>query len=298
MVTTGGRRGPIGRGRPSSGRDHAPAPYIVPNDQPFETPQAVKDKCRDCSVILTVSSFMSRGNRRAELLACVSSILARHAEDECAVVREIVVINEYDANRSEDFGPAVRALSPRIEFVQKGPDQHGQAHTLNMILDRIGGYEHWIHWEESFVCTRPFLARAIDVMLSTELTQLSLTTHWLNVGSDRLPSRITPAGTRHVQVLSHPRTESLVRETDVWSGFDRLINRAGYGAAWPLYSLVPSINRAKFCLDVGRFNEDPRLWPVKFEWDYGKRWLLRGATKGVLTPHAAEVQPNHVSTYK
>lgn len=288
-------------GAPRTRRLVSPPPppsLIEPADEPYDTPEAVLERCRGQSVILTCSSFMSRGNRRAELLAAVTSILTRHSEQERQLLREVIVINEYDPAVREDYGAAVRALSSTIEFIQKGPDARGQARTLNMILDRIGGYEHWIHWEESFVCTRPFLARAVDVMLSTELTQLSLTTHWLNVGRDRLPLRTTPAGTKHVQVLPHPRTEGLVRETDVWSGFDRLINRAGYGVAWPLYSLVPSINRAKFCRDVGRFNEDQRLWPVKFEWDYGKRWLLRGASKGVLLPHVAEVQPNHVSTYK
>ena len=263
----------------------------------LETPAYVLQRSSDQSVIVTCSSFMSKGNRRDESLAAVSSILARHSPEEQNLIREFIVINEYDPAAHEDYGPDVRALSPRIEFIQKGPAERGQARTLNMILDRVGGYEHWVHWEESFVCTRPFLAEAVDVMLSTELTQLSLTTHWLDVGAGRLPSRITPAGTRHVQVLPHPKTEALVRETEVWN-LDRLINRNGFGVAWPLYSLVPSINRAQFCRDVGRFNEDPRLWPVKFEWDYGKRWLLRGATKGVLTPHVAEVQPNHISTYK
>jgi hypothetical protein len=68
--------------------------------------------------------------------------------------------------------------------------------------------------------------------------------------------------------------------------------------AWPLFSLRPSINRVAFGERVGPFNEDPRLWPARFEWDYATRWFNAGATKAVMVPHAAHRQPNHVSTYR
>jgi hypothetical protein len=277
------------------GREN-PVKYMA-DAEPEETPGAVLQRSSGKSVIVTCSSFMSRGNRRQELLAAVSSILTRHPPAEQQLIGELIVINEYDSVRSEDYAPAVRALSPKIEFIQKGPAERGQARTLNMILDRIGGYEYWVHWEESFVCTRPFLARAVDVMLSTELTQLQLTPDWLDVGMDRLRPEETAAGTRYVRVLPHTRTAELVRTTDVF-GYDRLVNRNGWGVAWPPFSLRPGINRVDFCGRVGRFSEDPRLWPVRFEWEYAKRWLMAGATKAVLSAHAAERQPNHLSTYK
>ncbi|HKM52437.1 MAG TPA: hypothetical protein VJY33_03445, partial [Isosphaeraceae bacterium] len=225
---------------------------------------AALDKYRERPVLLTMSSFMSRGKRRAETLAAVSSLLGAHAQEEQRLLREVIVINEYDANRREDFGHAVRQVCPRVEFIQKGPNQRGQARTLNMILDRLAGYEYWIHWEESWVCTKPFIARALDVMTTTDLIQLQVTNNWLDVGSDRLRPSATAEGTRFVRVLPHSRTADLIRGVDV-AGYDRLISQVGFGQGWPLYSLLPSINRAAFCREVGRFDEDGRLWPFKFE---------------------------------
>jgi hypothetical protein len=114
------------------------------------------------------------------------------------------------------------------------------------------------------------------------MTQLQVTGDWMDVGPKRLESRMTLQGTRYVQVLPDAQTGK---------------PSANIKHGWPLYSLRPSINRADFCRQVGRFNEDPRLWPVRFERDYGLRWLRSGATKAVLTPPAAERQPNHRSTY-
>jgi hypothetical protein len=249
------------------------------------------------AAILTVSSFMSRGNRRAELLAALSSLLSKHTEDELSLLREIVVINEYDDDRQEDFAPEVRACWPRVEFVQKGAEDRGQARTLNTILDRLAGYDWWIHWEESWVCTRPFVAGAIDVMRATDLTQLQVARGWLDVGADRLRPGRTPDGTPFVRVLPHPHTADLVRRTPV-SGYGDLVARVGMAVGWPLYSLQPGVNRARFCRALGRFDESPPLWPIRFEWEYAKRWLLAGGTKGVSVPPAAERQANHVSTYE
>ena len=229
---------------------------------------------------------MSKGNRRSELLHAITSLWERHTGEERALLGNVTIINEYDAARREDYEALVRsslAHVPDLHFVQKGPDARGQARTLNMILDRIADYDLWLHWEESWVCTRPFLAEALDVMQSSDLTQLQLTHDWLDVGEARLARKTTPRGTSFVQVLPDNNT-------------GRSSDNVRFG--WPLFSLRPGLNRAQFCRHVGRFDENPRMWPVKFERDFGLRWWRHGAKKGVLTPHAAEIQPNHRSTYR
>jgi hypothetical protein len=188
-------------------------------------------------------------------------------------------------------------MHPRLEFVQKGAHETGQARTLNMILERLAGYQYWIHWEESWECRRPVIAQAIDLMESTELTQVQFTPDWLDVGHERIVPASTPAGTSFARILPHAGTAVLLRGVAI-DHYESLVRSFGMPIAWPLFSLRPGINRAAFCRDVGPFDEDPSHWPVRFEWDYAVRWFERGATKAVLTPHAAQRQPGHVSTYR
>jgi hypothetical protein len=213
------------------------------------------------------------------------------------LLREILVINEYGADDPQDYRATVCSMHPRIEFIQKGEDARGQARTLNMILERVAGYDYWLHWEESWECTRPFIAQAIDVMVSTEITQLQLTHDWLDIGRERIVPRETAANTRYAEILPHPRAAWVLRGAKV-ADYDRIVGSFGFGLAWPLFSLRPGIQRAAFCRHVGPFDEKPVHWPVRFEWDYAVRWFARGGTKAVLTPHAAERQAGHVSTYR
>ena len=105
----------------------------------------------------------------------------------------------------------------------------------------------------------------------------------------------TPAQTdaeRHrlLPNLSAPGTNTWLRKS-----MDDYGN--GVIAHWPLYSLLPSINRVSHN-NCGEFPADPRFWPFRFEWDYGRRWLLAGNTKAVL-PDGPVVRDNsaHKSTY-
>jgi len=260
------------------------APSIAATPLPPPSPDVPKRPRGAHSIAFSCSTFMSRGNRRTEAINALRSIYQQHGDAERELLGDLLVINEYDAARREDYEDAVRSAIalPNLQFIQKGPDARGQARTLNMILDRLAGYEFWVHWEESWVCTRPFLKQALDVMESTALTQLQITNDWLDVGEARLTRTTTPSGTTYVRVA--PDSNTGRTGPDVRFG-------------WPLYSLRPSINRAEFCWRVGRFDENPHMWPVRFERDFGTRWFRQGATKGVLVPAAAQVQPNHRSTY-
>jgi hypothetical protein len=253
------------------------------------------DCSRAPSVIFTCSTFLSKPNKPLQLQTALESIVRSHSSDELRLVRELVVVNEYPPPH-ENPRARIEAIHPGLEYIQKGPDRRGQAGTLNLILERARAYDYWIHWEESWECTRPFLAEAVDVMRSTDLVQVQLTPDWMDVGAGRIVHAATGAGARYARILAHPRTLALVRGKRA-DDYAAIAGRAGMAMAWPLFSLRPGINRAAFCCDVGPFSEDPRHWPIGFEWEYAARWLDQGGTKGVLLPHVARRQPNHVSTY-
>ena len=239
--------------------------------------------------LLTFSSCMSVGRRRDQLLAAISSLFARHGPEERSLLGERLVVNEFDAGRQEDFAPLVRQLDPAIQFIQKTEADRGQARTLNMILDRLQWYDLWIHWEETWMCVRPFIGEAVEIMQQhPELTQLQVAhkpePSWTQ---DRRIAKTTAGGARYEQILIGKDAERMLAVDALdWAQVD-----------WPLFSLMPGVNRAQFCRRVGRFGENARLWPVSFEFEYARRWIQRGGVKGVSVPHAAERQPGYVSTY-
>lgn len=258
------------------------------------------------AVILTCSTYLSLPGKFDQFNTAMSSLYEHHSADGMSKISSILVINEYDGDQPEGFDSAqVQSSFPNVEFVQKGETARGQARTMNLILERIKHYDYWIHWEESWHCTRPFLEEAIDVMRNSEVTQLQLTTgDWRDAGPDRLRGRTSPTGAGYLEVLPHPDIEALIEKFSImlapcftYSDYWKIADAQGWSVMWPLYSLRPSINRVAFYSDLAGFNEDPALWPVRFEWEFAARWLRKGALKAVLEPASVERQAHHVSTY-
>jgi hypothetical protein len=71
-------------------------------------------------------------------------------------------------------------------------------------------------------------------------------------------------------------------------------------SAWPLFSLRPSINRLSFFQRHAKdfyFLEHPHLWPIRFEWEFGRTFLRNGGVKAVTNrAHAIRIR-HHKSTY-
>jgi hypothetical protein len=66
---------------------------------------------------------------------------------------------------------------------------------------------------------------------------------------------------------------------------------------WPLYSIRPSINRVKD-YKIGLFLINPEYWPLKFEIEFGERWMRNNNIKGIFIEGPVIRKKTHVSTYR
>ena len=204
-------------------------------------------------------------------------------------IQSWAVVNEYAENGRTNWQDIVCSKYPFITFHQKDKESRGQAASMNIILKLIQGYTYWIHWEESWYTDKPFLKDAFDIMDNTDVTQLQFTrqngdVNWMQSESDRL---ICDAAYRYCIVK--PKQAS-VADVDIMGDCCN---------DWPLYSLLPSINRVSmYNSAVGEFPTDPKLWPLIFEYYFAKKWLKYGGIKAVLTyGPVTRDESNHVSTY-
>jgi hypothetical protein len=227
---------------------------------------------------------MSKDNKYDQFCKAIDSIADKK------LITNFVVINEYDANANIDYGKLIRARYPYIKFIQKSASQQGQARTLNMFLKMIDKYVFWIHWEESWIAIAPFIQKSKLILDNdTLITQLQLTYDWQDVG-DRLQQK------DGYQIVNLDK-EYFNIQHDVYR-YDELVEQYGIGTIWPIYSLRPSFNRVSRYKNIPAFNEDPELWPVRFEYEYGMKWVDAGSVKAIIQPTVAIRQENHVSTYK
>jgi hypothetical protein len=208
-------------------------------------------------------------------------------QNDPAQIDHWLVVNEWSATPKADWVNRMRKRYPFIEFIQKTKDQKGQARSLNMILERVRPYEYWIHWEESWYSTKPFLDRALRVMQTTNIDQLQLTTTAGEVDWADISTNIC---NQDYCVVRQPLSPILLK-----SPYD--VGKQGMVEFWPPYSLRPSINRVAIYRRIGTFSEDPALWPYRFEWDYAVRWLCAGGVKGILPDGPVTRSKKHVSTY-
>ncbi len=132
-------------------------------------------------------------------------------------------------------------------------------------------------------------------MDSTRISQLQVTQHkekpnWLDSEIHPRVLKTTANGIQYYEIHSAPGTKEMIQRP-ITEYSKECVGR------WPLYSLLPSINRVSHNR-IGKFTTDPRFWPFIFEWDYGRRWLQAGNTKAVL-PDGPVIRDNaaHTSTY-
>lgn len=246
-------------------------------------------------IVFTCSTFFDfrTGDRWERFCKAIDSIQEHHSKETLLKIRKWIVINEYSAESKDNWQKKIKERYPWIEFYQKGVTEKGQARTMNIILrEKIRDADLWIHWEEAWEVRAPFLEDAIMAMEGNDdaPTQLQFTFHngtvnWMDIDKSRIHCdgrvcRIDAADDTKEWVKNHPK--DMTKETF---------------ASWPLYSLLPSINKASHFEDLGEFSEDPKLWPIRFEWDFARRWWLAGGTKAVLNDGPVWRPGTHISTY-
>jgi hypothetical protein len=250
------------------------------------------------TAVFTCTTFFDFEKQDKWIVFCkaMDSILQQHNPEILGKINKWIIVNEYSPNPRRDWVAAVAERYPFCEIIQKGSNQKGQAASLNIILKKIKPFTYWIHWEETWYCRSPCLDRMFDVIEKTQISQLQVTQHkekpnWLD--SEAHPRELleTQHGTKYYHIQPSPGTAEFCKKS-INEYNNEFIGR------WPLYSLLPSINRTADVVSLGEFSTDPKLWPFKFEWDYGRRWLLAGNTKAVL-PDGPVVRDNsaHKSTY-
>jgi hypothetical protein len=259
-------------------------------------------------VLFTCTSYFGFGLEDKFEKACeaLQTIVDQHTNAQPESLKRIakwVLINEYDTKdtpgKMKFWSNEIRKRFPFVTFIQKKASQKGQAKSMNMILDMLNKSKltYWMHWEEAWFVTRPFLREALAVMAENpSITQLQVTKHeyggtdWMNIS----PSRRTCTSTWCKVAPREPSSPSQEAVFDDPSGY-----QFWWVHHWPLYSLRPSLNRAvhyNFAFK-NKFSEDPKLWPYKFEWEFARRWLKAGSEKAVFKEGPVTRSRNHVSTY-
>lgn len=248
-------------------------------------------------ILFTCTTFFDfeKQDRWKTFCRAMNSILQQHSPETLQQITRWVIVNEYSESPKQDWSKLCAQKYPFLELIQKDSSQKGQAASMNVILQEIQGYDYWIHWEETWYCRAPCFNRMIRIMKNSTITQLQCTQlkdtpNWLD--SRTHPHKCTQIDTLDV-CLIYPSKDS--HKFLIKSPYDY---NDDYVPNWPLYSLLPSINRVRNYRSLGIFSEDPKLWPIKFEWEFGRRWLKAGSTKAVL-PDGPVVRDNeqHKSTY-
>ena len=248
-------------------------------------------------IIFTCTTFFDfeKQNKWFAFCKAMDSIFEKHNSQTLKQIDKWLIVNEYSEFPKADWKKLINEKYPFIDFIQKDSKDKGQAASMNIILKKIKGYTYWIHWEESWYCREPCFDRLLDIIQTTNFSQVQCTQHkekpnWLD--SDAHPRRLikTKNNTDFYEIKESLGTDQYLKKSIDEYNID-------FNGCWPLYSLLPSINRVKHN-NIGKFSTNPEHWPFRFEWDYARRWLLNGNTKAVL-PDGPVVRNNdeHKSTY-
>ena len=244
--------------------------------------------------IFTCTTFFDYTKRDSWAMFCdgIDRLLALHAPTTLARIDRWFVVNEYSEAPREDWGLRIATRYPFMTFLQKKADQKGQPISCAIVFDQIRPYTYWIHWEETWYPTRPFLHDAFRIMDQTTISQLQCTknemgyTDWIK----RTSKRCTGLGTSRYCIVDHtPALDANVHRTT-------FVNTEEMVEYWPLYSLRPSINRVAF-YNFGNFSLQTFPPPVMAEYEFAQRWYRAGGVKGLFYDGPVSRSPGYVSTH-
>lgn len=203
--------------------------------------------------------------------------------------QQVIVINEWDKNYKDHVG-FMHKHYPNVRFIQKMRHDSGQARSLNILIRDFlmhSDKKYWIHWEDTWECACPLIIGDIVSVMeeNPSISQLQLTDDWKQYNVDRT---VLMNGAR-ILIPSHIHDKSIYEVEQIELG------------TWPLFSLRPSINRLSFFQRHSQdfyFMEDPHLWPLRFEWEFGRIFLRNKGVKAVSNKTYAKRMHGHKSTYQ
>lgn len=251
-----------------------------------------------CDVLWTCTAYFdyNKGERWDAFCTAMDSIVKHHSPETLGLIQTWILLNEYDPNPKRDYARLVHEKYPWITYVQKPPGHVGISNSINHLLKTyVPNSRLWIHWEETWVVRAPFLDRAIDIMNKrTDITQLTFVykngrTEW----SDVDPTRLTCHGD-YCLVGPHPDRAWYNRWDGSAEGMtDEVV--AKWAVTWPLYQLLPSINRSAFYHGLPEFHTQRK----HAEWLFARDWLRAGGVKAFFknAPVWRPTEGIHVSTH-
>ena len=234
---------------------------------------------RPSSCIITMTTYMGYENRFAHINSVLGPLVATG--------QEVVVINEWDENYRM-YIDYMAERYPQVRFIQKTKDDRGQPRSLNILVrDHLmhSDKKYWVHWEDTWVASGPLLPDLVRFMDNhPQITQLQATGDWKDI-----PRQHTiPLKDINILLPQHKYDKSVYEMNGV--SLEK----------WPLFSLRPSINRLSFFQRHSHyfyFLEHPHLWPLLFEWEFGRVFLRNGGIKAVTQkPYAKKIKGQR-STY-
>ena len=223
----------------------------------------------------------------------INGLLGAHSEKTLNRIDRWIVINEYSPNPKENWTEKMAQTYPFIEFIQKTQQDEGQAKSLNHLMTYLSSYTYWLHWEESWYPTRPFLEDAWAAMDATDISQLQFTknetgaTDWMNFPRT-CDHKTAICRIHHTPVLDQAVQNYKTRQLQP--------TEQEVAQTWPLYSLRPSLNRVAF-YTFGKFTLDPQPYPLTSEYDFAARWYHAGGQKAVFSDGPVTRPPEYISTH-
>ena len=240
------------------------------------------------SIIFTLTTCLHLPGKLKQTKECLRSLFT--IERNWALVDSFYLINEYDPKHPEGIDLSwIKKEYPLFTIIQKGPEDMGQAYSINIIIDILKATDatYWLHWEESWMLQQPFLLDAIHVMeTSPNISQLQIAKGWDDVHHEKHNGYFVISQKYHSFVDEKLGTDPIHCK---WKG-----------VPWPLFSLQPGIDRIKNIVNIGYFNPNhnsvPRGKVNGSEFNFSHRWYLQGVQKGVLTPFRSFRDAKHHST--
>ncbi len=258
----------------------------------------INTQSKKWDILWTCTAYFdyNQGERWIEFQKAMDSIVRLHSPQTLAKIQKWIVLNEYDHNPKQDYGKIIAEKYPWITYVQKPHGRKGISESVNILLQNYVPYSRlWIHWEETWVARAPFLDRAIDIMNQRmDITQLTFTykngrTEWSDINPERLTCRED-----YCIVKPHPDRAWY----DHWDGSAEGMTdevHAKWAITWPLYQLMPSINRSVFYAQLPYFHPTRK----HAEWLFAREWLRAGGVKAIFrnAPVWRPTESSHVSTH-